>query len=61
MESYHKPVIAMTGWPLSVDSWIEENTKEARASFLLTYLPEGNLLRDAVRQCLEEGEVVCRA
>src|SRR5215831_2976318 len=59
-QTYHKPVIAMTGWPLSVDSWNEENTKQAGASFLLTYLPEGHLLREAVKQCLEEGEAVCR-
>jgi hypothetical protein len=51
--TYQKPVIAMTGWPLSADSWNEENTKRAGASVLLQLPVEGSLLRNAVRQCLE--------
>jgi CheY-like chemotaxis protein len=49
----HKPVIAMTGWPVSPDSWNEENTKQAGASFLFSLPLEGSLLSDAARQCLE--------
>lgn len=55
--TYHKPVFAMTGWPLSADSWNDENTKQAGASFLFQLPVEGTLLRNAARQCLEEGEL----
>jgi CheY-like chemotaxis protein len=52
-ETSRKPVIALTAWPQSPDSWNEENTKQAGASFLFILPLEGNLLRDAARQCLE--------
>ena len=51
--TYHKPVIAMTGWTPTEDSWTEENTKQAGASFFFLIPVEGRPLMNAVKQCLE--------
>lgn len=52
-QTYHKPVIAMTGHP----EWTEENTSRAGASFLL-FLPLGwSQLMNAVKQCWGEAEL----
>jgi hypothetical protein len=53
-QTHNKPVIAMTGWPPSEDTWTEENTKQAGASFLFFLPVEGHLLRNAVKRCWEE-------
>ena len=51
-QTSHNPVIVMTEWPISPDSWNEENTKQAGANFFFSLPLEGSLLRDAARQCL---------
>ena len=55
-QTYHKPVIAMTGWPPSEDTWTEDNTRQAGASFLFFLPLEGEFFRNAVKQCLGEAE-----
>ena len=52
-QTSHKPVIAMTEWPVSLDSWNEENIKQAGASFLFSLPLEGSQLSHAARHCLE--------
>ena len=56
-QTYHKPVIAMTGRPPADDTWTEENTNRAGASFLF-FLPfEWSQLMNAVKQCWGEAEL----
>jgi CheY-like chemotaxis protein len=52
-QASHTPVIAMTGWPMSPDSWNEENTKQAGANFLFSLPLEGSQFSEAARECLQ--------
>jgi CheY-like chemotaxis protein len=56
-QTYHKPVIAMTGRPPAEDTWTEENTKRAGASFLFFLPVEWSQLMNAVKQCWGESEL----
>ena len=53
-QTYQKPVITMTGWPPSEDTWTQENTKQAGADFLFFLPLEGELFRNAVNKCWKE-------
>jgi CheY-like chemotaxis protein len=53
-QTYHKPVIAMTGLP-PIDTWEEEIMKQSGLSFFFLLPVEGAALTNAVHQCLEEG------
>jgi hypothetical protein len=56
-QTYHKPVIVMTGWPQTDDTWTEETTNRAGASFLF-FLPfEWSQLMNAMKQCWGETEL----
>jgi CheY-like chemotaxis protein len=50
-QTYHKPVIAMTGLPM----WKEEEIKRAGAGFLFLLPFEREPLVNALKQCFEEG------
>ena len=56
-QTYNKSVIAMTGQPPAADTWTEENTRRAGASFLF-FLPfEWSQLMNAVKQCWGEADL----
>jgi hypothetical protein len=55
-QTYHRPVIAMTGWPISAENWNANNTKQAGVDFLFQIPIDVRRLKHAAKQCLEQGE-----
>ena len=54
-ETFHSPIIAMTGWEISAEYWNDINTKQAGANFFFQIPIEARHLKHAANQCLEHG------